>query len=387
MSGQHSADPSLISADDHIQELPDLWTSRLSGARWGDRIPHIERQPDGSERWVVDGRVLPLRGVAMAGATMPDRAYEPQRWAEVPKAAYLPSARLEAMDADGVECSVLYPIVAGVGGETFGRISDPALELACVQAYNDWLIEEWASASARFIPQCVVPLFPASAAVAEIERAVTMGHKGVIYPAVPMELREVPHVNEPDYDPIWSACEELGVPLCIHAGSSVEVQYKPFAGITPQLAAAFAAVTAPASQMAVMVHILISRILMRHRRLKVVFAESSLGWGANQLEFVNQQFHEDGLNNEGYDLTPPELFRRQCYLTGWYGRAGIRTRHIIGVDNIMWSTNFPLATSTWPTTREEIEGVFEGVPADEREKILWRNAAELYGVKVAASPT
>src|SRR5439155_12107587 len=138
-------------------------------------------------------------GVASAGVAMSDRAREPQRWSEVPKVAYDPTARLQAMDVDGVDYSVLYPTVAGLAGETFGRLTDPALELACVQAYNDWLIEEWAGTSQRFIPQCIVPLFPAEATVAEIKRAVARGHRGVIYPAVPMELREVPHVNELAY--------------------------------------------------------------------------------------------------------------------------------------------------------------------------------------------
>lgn len=370
----------LISVDDHVQEGPDVWTGRLSRARWGDRIPHVETQADGTERWLVDGRALPLSGVALAGAAMADRARPPQRWDEVPRMVYDPKERLRAMDSDGVDYSVLYPTVAGVGGETFGRITDPELELACVRAYNDWLIEEWANTSERFIPQCIVPLFPAEAAVAEIRRAVGKGHKGVIYPAVPMELRDVPHVNEPDYDPIWATCAELGVPLCIHAGSSLKIQMPPDTRFSPLMAAALTAVTAPASQAAVMVHLLISRILMRHPDLKVVFAESSLGWGANQLEFVDQQFHEDRLYREGYDLTPSELFRRQCYLTGWYGRAGIRTRQIIGVENILWSTNFPLPDSSWPESWSGIKQSFDGVLEAEQNQMLWGNAARLYRI-------
>src|SRR5487761_1409574 len=99
----------LISVDDHVQEHPQVWTSRMPAAKWGDRIPHVEQQADGSDRWVVDGQVLPLRGAATAGAVMPDRAREPQRWDEVPRMAYEPSQRLQAMDADGVDYSVLYP--------------------------------------------------------------------------------------------------------------------------------------------------------------------------------------------------------------------------------------------------------------------------------------
>src|SRR5581483_8654160 len=112
----------FISVDDHVQEHPEVWTKRLSKDKWGDRIPQIKRQANGSERWVVDGRVLPLTGVASAGALMADRARDPQRWADVPKMAYDPRERLKAMDADGVDYSVLYPTVAGDAGQVFGRI-------------------------------------------------------------------------------------------------------------------------------------------------------------------------------------------------------------------------------------------------------------------------
>lgn len=370
----------FISVDDHVQEHPEVWTSRLSKSKWGSRIPHIERQADGTERWTVDGRVLPLTGVAAAGALMADRGCDPQRWEDVPKAAYVPQERLQAMDADGVDYSVLYPTVAGHAGQVFGRIADPDLELACVQAYNDFLIEEWAAASPRFIPQCLVPISSVDTTVEEIKRAVAKGHRGVIYPAVPMELRDVPHINEPVYDPIWATCQALRVPVCFHAGASEEIRAAPSENFSPSVAAAYRAISAPASTVSVVVNLLISRILMRFPKLKVVFAESTLGWAAYLLEFTDYQAMNDQLASEGYKLKPSELFQRQCYLTGWYDRAGMRTRGAVGVDNILWSTNFPSTTSTWPNTRDFIARSFHGVSDAARRRILWDNAAKLYRV-------
>lgn len=374
----------FISVDDHVQEHPEVWTKRLSKEKWGDRIPHIARQANGNERWVVDGRVLPLTGVASAGALMADRARDPQRWADVPKMAYDPRERLKAMDADGVDYSVLYPTVAGEAGHIFGRIADADLELACVQAYNDFLIEEWAAVSKRFIPQCIVPISSVDATVKEIKRAVAKGHKGVIYPAVPMELREVPHINEPAYDPIWATCQELRVPICFHSGSSEEIQVAAPETFAPVVAAGFKAISGPASTVSVVVNLLISRILMRHPKLKVVFAESTLGWIAYLLEFTDHQALNDQLPKEGYKLKPSELFQRQCYLTGWYDRAGMKTRRFIGTDNILWSTNFPATTSTWPNSRDSIARSFDGVSDAERRQILWDNAAKLYQVERGA---
>ena len=370
----------LISAYDRVQEHPDVWTSRLSKARWGDRIPHVERRPDGSERWVVDGNPVALQGVAIAGALMLDRSQEPQRWADVPNLVYDPAARLKGMDADGVAASVLYPTVAGASGETFGSITDAELELACVQAYNDWLIEKWAGASERFIPLCVVPLYPAEAAAQEIRRAVAMGHRGVIYPPVPMELRDVPHVNEPEYEPLWSTCEELGVPLCIHAGSSRRGQFAPYSGFSPTLAAALGGLTQPSSTAFVLVNLVLSRILLRHPGLKVVFAESGLGWAAYLLEYADHQFEKDRLPREGYDLTPSQQFRRQCYLTASYECDSLQTRGYIGTERILWSTSFPQANSTWPDTQRMAERSFREIPEDERRQMASGNAAALFRV-------
>jgi predicted TIM-barrel fold metal-dependent hydrolase len=370
----------FISVDDHVQEHPEVWTKRLSRAKWGDRIPRVEKNSDGVEHWIVDGRRIDLAGVADCGAVMPDRTMNPQRWSEVPASVYDPEERLRAMDAAGIDYAVLYPTIAGVGGEAFGRIEDPELELACVQAYNDWLLEEWAGASNRFIPQCIAPLFPADTAAKEIRRCVANGHRGVIYPSIPMELRDVPHVNDSAYDPIWATCQELAVPICFHAGASSAIQIPAYEGYSPTIAAAFQAITRPASTVSVLVNLLISKILMRFPNLKVVLAESGLGWGAYLLEYTDFQATGDQLPQNGYDLMPSQMFKRQCYLVGWYDQASLRVRNYIGTENILWSTQFPLATSTWPNTKEAMAKSFEGVDANDRKKILWANAAKLYKI-------
>ncbi len=376
----------FISADDHVQEPPDLWTRRLSRAKWGDRIPHLERAEDGSERWVADGQVLLDGRVARAGAFLSDINQEPRRWDEVPAAAYAPAERLTAMDAAGIDSSVLFPTVAGAAGDAFGRLQDPDLELDCVRAYNDWLIEEWAAQSPRFIPQCIVPVWPPEATVAEIRRAVDMGHRGVVFPGVPMELRNVPYLGEPAWDPVWSVCEELNVPLCLHAGGSRQVPYAP----SPTLAEALADLMAPVASSTLVTLFLFSRVVLRHERLRVVFAESALSWGMIHLEWTSHQFESDGLPHEpwshggmkhpGYELTPIEMFRRQCYFNGWFDRVAPFVDYF-GAEHILWSANLPQATSTWPRVQQTIDHCLSGLPTEVREHVLWRNAASLYRVE------
>lgn len=367
----------LISVDDHVQEPPNLWTQRLSKTRWGERVPHLERIADGSERWVVDNQVLLDGSAALAGALMADRNHEPSRWQDVPLAAYVPSERLKAMDAAGIDYSVLYPTVAGLAGEAFGRLRDPDLELACVQAYNDWLIEEWAAASDRFVPQCIVPIWPVEAATTEIERAVAKGHRGVVFPSLPMHLRDVPHVSGPEYDPVWSVCEELNVPVCLHAGASPQLQYHASPHLAPALARAMDAATKPVSSVFVISLYSFSRVLLRHPKLRLVLAESALSWGMLYLEWADHQFEHDGLAREGYELKPSEMFHRQCFYTSWYDKVAPFADYI-GADHILWAANFPLATSTWPRTQETVERCLQGVSAKARAQVLWKNAASLY---------
>ncbi|MGH7817865.1 MAG: amidohydrolase family protein [Candidatus Binatia bacterium] len=368
----------IISAVDHVIEPPEVWTERLSKTKFGDRVPHLERLSDGNDHWIVDGRRLPLADTAQIGALMADRVSVPKRWEDVPKTAYEPTARLQAMDDDGVDRAVLYPSLAGFSGEIFGTIADPELELVCVQAYNDWLIEQWAMTSNRFIPQCVVPLSPIEATVAEIHRAVGRGHRGVIFPAEPTHLRNLPHINSSAYEPVWAACETLSVPLCFHAGSAPELQFPTAPNLAPALAAAFQSVIRPASAVFDLSNILFSRILLRFPKLKVVFAESTIGWGTFLLEYADHQYAQDHCD---YELKPSEMFHRQCYLTTWYDEAKLNARHI-GAGNILWSTNFPAANSSWPDTRQYAEKCLSGMRGDEQEQILRGNAAKLYNVEL-----
>jgi len=95
------------------------------------------------------------------------------------------------------------------------------------------------------------------------------------------------------------------------------------------------------------------------------------------MEWADHQFDHDGLAREGYDLKPSEMFHRQCCFTSWYDEVAPFAEYV-GADHILWSTNFPLATSTWPRTRETIDHCFQGLSAEAREKVLWGNAARIY---------
>jgi predicted TIM-barrel fold metal-dependent hydrolase len=370
----------LISADDHVQEPPEVWTARMSKQKWGDLIPHIETLADGTQCWLIAGELVVLPATSLSNASENGSALETKRSSEELQPAHSAAERLKVMEADGIDYSVLYPMVGGLAGERFGRLGDIELETDCVQAYNDWLIEEWAAVSPRFVPQCIVPIWPMDRTVAEIRRAVGMGHKGVIYPASPMELKKLPHINELAYDPLWSVCQELGVPLCFHSGASPKIQLRPDGNFSPATARAFSGIVRSVSSIAVLANFLFSQVLYRFPNLKVVFAESSIGWAAYEMEYADYQSAADGLPQEGYPLKPSVLSQRQCYFTCWYDRESVRVRRYPGSANILWSTNFPLETTTWPATHQHLDSAFAGVPEKEKRQIQWENAAKLYSL-------
>ncbi len=164
-----------------------------------------------------------------------------------------------------------------------------------------------------------------------------------------MELRDVPHINDSD---LRSACGRLArswaCRFVFTPGPLRQFKFPRTKDIRRRLPPRLQAITRPASTVSVLVNLLISKILMRFPSLKVVLAESGLGWGAYLLEYTDFQATGDQLPQNGYDLMPSEMFRRNCYLVGWYDQASLRVRSYIGSENILWSTQFPLATSTWP---------------------------------------
>ena len=188
-----------ISTDDHVQEAPDTWTARMSKARWGDRIPRLFELDDGTETWLMNEE--PLGGLAVVASLMPDRRTPPKRWEEVPRAAYVPAERLAAMDADHTDVHTFFPNMAGIARGAFIHRGEPEWRLACIQAYNDWLIEEWADVSPRFVPLCIAPMWDAEAAADEVRRAAALGHRGVIWHGA-TEALGLPHLQRGVVGPV-----------------------------------------------------------------------------------------------------------------------------------------------------------------------------------------
>ena len=371
----------LISSDSHGQLGKDAYATRMSRAKWGDRIPHVievreEKFDFPVERWIVNGEIQ--RGnVCNCPTAMAGKRYYPQRWEEVPLEVYDPANRLKALDRDRVDGEVLFP--NGPGGTFF--YGDAEFELACVRAYNDALAE-FRQVSERFIPLAVIPfLSPMETIVAEVQRAVIAGHNGINMLGDPsVSVKGLKNLSDRVWDPLWNVCQELGIGIHLHAsaGLSGKLSLPQWKGYTRRQAHCVSTLPNFCTATQIIPCLIFSRILDRFPRLNWVFAETGLGWVSSVLEACDHEWEKRHLWTEGIFTRPSDLFRRQIYVDFWFETVGIQLREYIGIDNILWESDFPHITSTYPNSWGAVEHSLAGVMPADREKVLFRNAARLY---------
>ena len=371
----------LISSDSHGQLGRDAYVSRMSKARWRERIPHVIEVCDDKykfpvERWVVNGEIQGSN-VCNCPTAMPDRSYYPQRWEEVPPEVYQPGQRLKALDRDRIDAEVLFP--NGPGGTFF--YDDADFELACVRAYNDALAE-FRQVSDRFIPLAAIPFMsPMETIVAEVERAVRTGHLGINMLGDPSAgLKDLKNLGHPFWAPLWSVCQELGIGVHLHASAGLagKLSLPQWQGYSRRQAHCVSTLRNFCTATQFVPFLIFSGLLERYPRLNWVFAETGLGWVSSVLEACDFEWDKRHLWTEGIRTRPSDQFRRQIYVDFWFETVGIQMRDYIGVDNILWESDFPHITSTYPKSWDAVEHSLAGVSSADREKILYRNAARLY---------
>lgn len=371
----------LISSDSHGQLGKDAYTTRMSRAKWGERIPQIvevreDKFDSPVERWMVNGEIQ-SGNVCNCPTAMVDRSSYPQRWEEVPLEVYDPASRLRALDRDRVDAEVLFP--NGPGG-TF-LYGDPEFEIACVRAYNDALAE-YRQVSERFVPLAVIPyLSPMKTIIAEVEHAVEAGHGGVNILADPsVAVKGQKNLSEPFWYPLWEACQQLHIGIHLHASAGLagKLSLPQWKGYTRRQSHTVSTLRNFCTATQIIPFLMFSGVLERFPRLNWVFAETGLGWVSSVLEACDYEWEHRRLWSQGIVTRPSEIFRRQIYVDFWFETVGIELRDYIGVDNILWESDFPHITSTYPNSWNAVEHSVSGVSRQDREKILFRNAARLY---------
>jgi predicted TIM-barrel fold metal-dependent hydrolase len=382
----------IIDTDTHVVEPPDLWISRVDTKRWGDKVPHVRADETGDPAWfVANKRVMGVAAAAMAGWKEYPPSHPPTL-AEAERASWDPVERLKRMDQDGIWAQVLYPNVAGFGGGNFTNVTEPELMLACVQAYNDFLSEYASIAPDRFLPVMSLPFWDLELTMKEMRRAADNGHRGIIFSGVP-EAWGQPHLTDRYWDPMWAQAQEMGLPVNFHIASGdisdLGKDANPQNGASANYA--MMGVSFFMGNATIIARLTCGGICHRFPDLNFVSVESGIGWIPFALASLDWQWKNCGVAKEHpeYDLLPSEYFRRQIYGCFWFEQASaLSAIEQLGPDNILYETDFPHPTSMSPgpasaatTPREYLEAVFKDVDDATMTKILYGNAARLYGLR------
>jgi predicted TIM-barrel fold metal-dependent hydrolase len=374
----------LISADSHAAFGRDDFISRMSVAKWGDKIPQVvPSQREGEDGWMVYGQrpTGSERGLANCPALMGEPfPHWPRRWEDVPRSCYDPAERLQALDIDGVDAEVLF---TGTPGSTYYSYGDPEFDLAAVRAYND-ILSDWVRVSDRYWPLAGLPWLQTPENMArEVERAVEGGHRGIDVMA--KTPRGMPALTDPHWDPIWDACQSLGVPVHVHgsAGVASGTKMRSWSGYSERQGHAASTSTSAITPAQVIPQLIMSGVTGRFPTLKFAFAEAGIGGLNYALTTCDYEWEAHHLWTEGIPERPSETIRRQMFANFWFEAEGIKLRHEIGIDNIMWESDFPHVPCYYPDSRKETARVVTGVPVKERHKVLYENALRVYGVKAA----
>ena len=377
-------DYTIIDVDTHVTESADLWTSRVP-ARMRDAVPHLVKDKHGRHMWYLNGKAIAKLGLS-ATAGVGDMKEPPDHYTDMHPGAYDAKARLEYMDKMGIWAMVMYPNVGGFGSQVFLQLGDPELMLTCVKVYNDWQTE-WAAADPRrLLPITSTPFWDVAAAVAEVRRCAAMGHRGILFTGEPQAFGQ-PLIGDPYWNPLWEAAVELGLPISFHIGSGnmesglnrdkMKV-YGRMAAFTEISVAYF---MRNGVQLA---DLLLSGVLARYPAIKFVSVESGIGWIPFLLEALDYQFIGNRVAEERPDLDrlPSEYFARNVYGCYWFEQtAPRRLLDKVGIDNILFETDFPHPTSIFgDDVHKCIATGLAECSAEVRRKILWSNAQQLYKV-------
>lgn len=395
-STQGSAVDWMISVDDHIIEPAHVWQNWVP-AQYRDRAPKLVRGAVG-HYWDYDGKHLPITGLAaVAGTPKETWSPMPMDFDSILASYYDSTARVEAMDQDGVIASLLFPTFPRFCGQTFLEANDMDLALVCVRAYNDWMIQEWcASQPGRFIPLVIVPLWDVELAAAEVRRTAKMGAKSVTFSENPSKLG-LPSIHDADrhWDPLWAACAETGLPVSMHIGSSSEsVKPSPDAPLIESLSLNVM------NGVVTFIEWMYSGTLLRFPDLKIALSEAGIGWMPWAIERLrrdlDRQMWARTSNFEGNVITgdmrenhrskfggvpnfdPMEVYRNQVFGCMLADDWGWELMSYIGTDNVMIETDYPHSDSSWPNSVAVARESTGHLPDAERYKILQGNARKLF---------
>ena len=398
--------PMIISVDDHLVEPPHLWQTWLPN-KFKEKGPRVERRRLGEMLWVggskmyeyeldapdapwcdiwfYEGLVYPnKRHVAAVGFTREEMTMSPITYDEMRPGCYEPKARVQDMISNHVEASLSFPTMPRFCGQTFAEAEDRELALACVKAYNDFMVEEWCGDSnGALLPLIIIPLWDADLAAAEVRRNAERGCRAVCFSEIPPNLG-LPSIHTGYWDPFFQACQDTETVVCMHIGSSSKMP-----AASPDAPPAVAASLSFNNAIASLSDFLFSGVLVRFPTLTLAYSECQIGWLPYILERVDDVWREHRAWGGVADIVPEPpstYYYRQVFGCFFRDKHGLNSLNEVGVDNITFETDYPHTDTTWPDTKEVAEEMMGHLPQDVVWKIVRGNAARMLGIKIENQP-
>lgn len=390
----------VIDCDAHFTEPPDLWSSRVPATMKG-RMPE-QRTVDGTTAWYLDGDAWSGIGgntikvgrekVLGLNVIQPFDAIDPAAW-DV-------THRLALMDQMGIYAQVLYPNAVGFSSNHIFAIEDMAQRVAVLQIYNDWLMDVQEESQGRLFPQAMLPIWDMDFTVKEMNRLLDRGATGFTLSDKP-ELLDLPELPEPYFAPMWDLANDAGVAMNFHIGAGMrrERNAQPLASSNafasshwgmfgPQRRLAILATQAYMSNARIIVNFCMSDLFDRYPNLKIVSAESGIGWVPfilEALEFQLDQMVTDPVECSLQKRRPTEYFRDHLFVSFWFEQLGpMKLIEDIGVNNVLIETDVPHPTCLYPGTKEHFASVLGDLDPHVQRRVLQDNAVELYKLTLPA---
>jgi uncharacterized protein len=384
-------DYKLYSADSHVSEPPDLWLTRLD-KKWRYRAPKIESMDrDGvvEDYLVYEGFPPHPVAVGIASAIVAKTGDDESkfefvksragRYAEALPGGWDPAARLKDQDIDGVDGEVLHPTI----GFRMFWLKDEQLQQVVFRAYNDWMAELVSHNPKRLVGIALISLYDVAAGVEELQRAARAGLKGCMIALSPPE--GYPPYNSPVYFPFWEMAQELDMPVILHLVTG---------GGESRLLGSYwnpdtiiGAVIAHAEAERTLARLIMFGVLEKFPRLRLHSAENGLAWIPYFLHRMDRQLRSGLVASmiPKLSLKPSEYFKRQVAVSFINEPEAAQLRQTIPIENLMWASDYPHAASTWPKSRDAVAKVLEGVPDNERRKIVRDNVLRYFKISDPAA--
>jgi predicted TIM-barrel fold metal-dependent hydrolase len=363
---------SVIDADGHICEPPQVWTE-YTQAKYRERVLQI-RTEAGESRLCIEGRVR--HGVGPAQACIPG-GMAPGRqlgWDDILPGSYDPKARLAVLDAEGIDQALLFPSIHLLWGD----IRDPEIAAETCRAYNDWIADFCRESPGRLYGMGIVPLQDVELAVAEAKRLARLGLRGLV---VRPERFGGLALYDPRCDPLWQVAQHDGLALAVHGSFGTRMPGFAVGRYDDNLFMEHM-VAHPFGQMAVMMDVIAGGVLERFPRLRAGFFESGLGWMPYWLDRLDEHFHVMGHHTPWLRRRPSEIFREQCFVSMEpHERTGLRWMLEKGLGRcILWGSDYPHFDCTYPGAFAAASETFEAADPDAAAQIVCANPRRYMGL-------